>query len=113
MPKRQVSNLKGGSLNNLEVFYVECRILSVAYFQGGLSMQKTALLIIDVQNAMFHESNPIYDGEQLLKNLQELINRARTVNIPVFLFNIMMKNSKVELLRGRSILQLLPMWVRL
>ncbi|MED3572962.1 cysteine hydrolase family protein [Cytobacillus praedii] len=47
-------------------------------------MQKTALLIIDVQNAMFHESNPIYDGEQLLKNLQDLINRARTVNIPVF-----------------------------
>ncbi|KOP78782.1 cysteine hydrolase family protein [Cytobacillus solani] len=47
-------------------------------------MQKTALLIIDIQNAMFDESNPIYDGEQLLKNLQDLINKARTANVPVF-----------------------------
>lgn len=47
-------------------------------------MSKTALLIIDVQNAMFDKSNPIYDGEQLLNNLQDLISKARTVNIPVF-----------------------------
>ncbi|MBO0992067.1 cysteine hydrolase family protein [Bacillus sp. SD088] len=42
------------------------------------------LLVIDVQNAMFNESNPIYEGESLLKNLQELINKARTTNVPVF-----------------------------
>ena len=47
-------------------------------------MPKTALLIIDVQNAMFAESNPIYDGKQLLSNLQELIRKARTASIPVF-----------------------------
>jgi nicotinamidase-related amidase len=47
-------------------------------------MKKTALLIIDVQNAMFDESNPIYDGEQLLSNLQELISKARIANIAVF-----------------------------
>lgn len=47
-------------------------------------MQKTALLVIDVQNAMFDESGPIYDGEQLLKNLQDLIDKARTANVPVF-----------------------------
>nr|WP_163103336.1 cysteine hydrolase family protein [Peribacillus alkalitolerans] len=47
-------------------------------------MKNTALLIIDVQNAMFEETNPIYDGEQLLSDLQELIRKARTANIPVF-----------------------------
>ncbi|TCP25595.1 nicotinamidase-related amidase [Scopulibacillus darangshiensis] len=47
-------------------------------------MEKTALLVIDVQNAMFDESGPIYDGEQLLKNLQELIHKARTAGVPVF-----------------------------
>jgi nicotinamidase-related amidase len=46
-------------------------------------MTKKALLIIDVQNAMFAESNPIYDGEKLLDNLKELISKARTSNIPV------------------------------
>jgi nicotinamidase-related amidase len=46
-------------------------------------MTNTALLIIDVQNAMFAEPNPIYDGEQLLSNLQELISKARTANVPV------------------------------
>ncbi|WP_409300674.1 cysteine hydrolase family protein [Peribacillus sp. SCS-155] len=45
---------------------------------------KTGLLIIDVQNAMFDHENPIYEAEQLLINLQELINNARASNIPVF-----------------------------
>ncbi|MBS4176514.1 cysteine hydrolase family protein [Lederbergia citrea] len=47
-------------------------------------MDKSALLVIDVQNVMFDESNPIYEGEQLLRNLQDLINNARTANVPVF-----------------------------
>lgn len=47
-------------------------------------MKKTALLIIDVQNAMFDESGPIYDGEQLLNNLRILIDQARAAGIPVF-----------------------------
>ncbi|MBS4199460.1 cysteine hydrolase [Bacillus sp. FJAT-49732] len=46
-------------------------------------MKNTALLIIDVQNAMFDESNPIHEGEQLLNNLKELIIHARTSNVPV------------------------------
>ncbi len=49
-----------------------------------LRMQKTALVVIDVQNAIFDESNPIYEGEQLLRNLQDLIDKARTANVPVF-----------------------------
>lgn len=47
-------------------------------------MQNTALLVIDVQNVMFDKSNPIYEGEQLLRNLQDLINKARAANFPVF-----------------------------
>lgn len=47
-------------------------------------MQKIALLVIDVQNAMFDESNPIFEGEKLLRNLQNLIDKARTANISVF-----------------------------
>ncbi len=46
-------------------------------------MQKAALVVIDVQNAMFDEPNPIYEGEQLLRNLQHLIHKARTANVPV------------------------------
>ncbi|MDH5162287.1 cysteine hydrolase family protein [Heyndrickxia oleronia] len=47
-------------------------------------MKKTALLIIDVQNAMFDDSNPIYDGEQLLNNIQYLLYQARSSSIPIF-----------------------------
>ncbi|WP_047980503.1 cysteine hydrolase family protein [Ornithinibacillus contaminans] len=47
-------------------------------------MNKTALLIIDVQNGMFDESFPIYDGEQQLKNIQVLIRKARAANVPIF-----------------------------
>ncbi|WP_232735651.1 cysteine hydrolase family protein [Alteribacter populi] len=48
------------------------------------NMSRTAVLIIDVQNAMFDKSNPIYDGERFLSNLQDLISKARTAKIPVF-----------------------------
>ncbi|MFC4619552.1 cysteine hydrolase family protein [Camelliibacillus cellulosilyticus] len=47
-------------------------------------MHKTALLIIDVQTAMFDESDPIYDGEQQLRNLKDLIEKARAANVPVY-----------------------------
>ncbi|MDT0124375.1 cysteine hydrolase family protein [Paenibacillus sp. RRE4] len=39
----------------------------------------TALVIIDVQRAMFDESDPVYQGEQLLRNIQKLIGAARDV----------------------------------
>lgn len=46
-------------------------------------MSKTALLVIDVQRAMFDEAYPVYEGEALLERLQSLIARARAAGVPV------------------------------
>lgn len=46
-------------------------------------MQKTALLIIDVQNGMFLENYSVYKGEEQLRNLQSLIKKARLADVPV------------------------------
>ena len=46
-------------------------------------MPNTALLIIDAQNEMFDESNPVYKSEELLENLQSLIEKARSADVPV------------------------------
>ena len=43
----------------------------------------TALVIIDVQMGMFDEDDPIYRGEEMLQNLQDLIRRARQADVPV------------------------------
>lgn len=40
-----------------------------------------ALLIIDVQASMFDESDPVYEGQQLLARLQKLISSARTSGV--------------------------------
>ncbi|MFS0749057.1 cysteine hydrolase family protein [Oceanobacillus sp. 1P07AA] len=45
-------------------------------------MGKSALVIIDVQNAMFDEG--VYNGEQLVKELQMLIANARESSVPIF-----------------------------
>ncbi|TGA99000.1 cysteine hydrolase [Sporolactobacillus shoreae] len=47
-------------------------------------MQKTALLIIDVQNGMFYDENPVYNGTNLISNLKMLIQKARTAHVPIF-----------------------------
>jgi nicotinamidase-related amidase len=47
-------------------------------------MEKTALLIIDVQVGMFLEENPVHNGKQLLENIKNLITKAREVNTPIF-----------------------------
>ncbi len=46
-------------------------------------MGNTALLVIDTQNEMFDESNPVYKSEQLLENIQALSEKARSANVPV------------------------------
>ncbi|MBV7327513.1 cysteine hydrolase [Chloroflexi bacterium TSY] len=46
-------------------------------------MSKTALLIIDVQNNMFDEADPAYQGKQLLLKLQSLIGKARAAQVPI------------------------------
>lgn len=48
-------------------------------------LDRTALLIIDVQNGLFTiEGFPIYNEEELLNNLQILIEKARKTKIPIF-----------------------------
>lgn len=43
----------------------------------------SALLIIDVQNAMFSLGNGVYEGKTIIDNLQKLIQQARTNDAPV------------------------------
>ncbi|MCG7343758.1 cysteine hydrolase [Sporosarcina sp. ACRSL] len=47
-------------------------------------MKKTGLVIIDVQNAMFMEEDPVYQGEVLLRNIKDLLAKARMSGAPVF-----------------------------
>lgn len=47
-------------------------------------MKKTALVIIDVQNAMFMEEDPVYQGEALIRNIKDLLAKARTSGAPIF-----------------------------
>jgi len=47
-------------------------------------VKKTALVVIDVQNAMFMEDDPVYQGEVLIRNIKNLIAKARTSGAPIF-----------------------------
>ncbi|MFD3446192.1 cysteine hydrolase family protein [Microbacteriaceae bacterium 4G12] len=47
-------------------------------------MIKKALLVIDVQNGMFHEGNVVHKGEKLLQNLNDLLIQARSTETPIF-----------------------------
>jgi len=42
-----------------------------------------ALLVIDVQKGLFTKSTPVYQAEQLLKNITTLIQKARSQGVPV------------------------------
>lgn len=46
-------------------------------------MPNTALLIIDAQNEMFDPANPVHESDKLLENLQTLIQKARSADVPV------------------------------
>ncbi|WP_277585537.1 cysteine hydrolase family protein [Psychrobacillus antarcticus] len=47
-------------------------------------MTKEALLVIDVQNGMFLEGEEVFKGDRVLQNLNDLLTRARSMEIPVF-----------------------------
>ncbi|MCK1999666.1 cysteine hydrolase [Psychrobacillus psychrodurans] len=47
-------------------------------------MTKKALLIIDVQNGMFQEGNVVFNGDRLLKKVNDLLKEARLTKTPVF-----------------------------
>ena len=44
----------------------------------------TALLIIDVQRELFEKTTPIYQADQLLRNINQLVDRAHAADAPVF-----------------------------
>jgi nicotinamidase-related amidase len=43
----------------------------------------TALLVIDVQKGMFAEDHPVYQAEELLATIGDLLAKARTAEVPV------------------------------
>jgi len=45
--------------------------------------QNTALLVIDVQQGLFLKSTPIYRAEELLENINALVDKAHSANVPV------------------------------
>lgn len=45
--------------------------------------KQTALLVIDVQQGLFSKSTPVFRANDLLKNINGLVERAHTLNIPV------------------------------
>ncbi|MBO1580504.1 cysteine hydrolase family protein [Bacillus sp. XF8] len=44
---------------------------------------KKALLVIDVQEGMYTANGPVHNGQELLENLQEIIQKCRLHEIPV------------------------------
>ncbi|MFX0050836.1 MAG: cysteine hydrolase family protein [Candidatus Hermodarchaeota archaeon] len=44
----------------------------------------TALIVIDVQLGLFTRETPIYNADDLIKNINTLINRAHSTKVPVF-----------------------------
>jgi nicotinamidase-related amidase len=45
--------------------------------------EDTALLIIDVQMGMFAESDPVYQGDELLARIRRLLEKARNAQVPI------------------------------
>jgi nicotinamidase-related amidase len=46
-------------------------------------LSPTALLVIDVQQGLFHKSSPIYKADEFITNIQALIERAHQAGAPV------------------------------
>ncbi|MBM7567107.1 cysteine hydrolase family protein [Paenibacillus sacheonensis] len=43
----------------------------------------TALIVIDVQNEMLDEANPVYNSAEVIRNLRSLLSKARSEGVPV------------------------------
>ncbi len=53
-------------------------------YQRSTSMSNnTALLVIDMQICNFDDSAPVYEGDNLIKKISNLIARARGARVPV------------------------------
>ncbi len=57
---------------------------------------KVALLVIDVQQGLFHKSTPIYKAEALLQNINMLVDRAHGAGVTVFYIQHCDQRSLVE-----------------
>ena len=60
---------------------MDIQLFQYVYSEGQM---KKALLLIDIQNGMFGEDNPVYNSEQLLDTTQYLLTKARQTHTPVF-----------------------------
>lgn len=65
-------------------------------------MPNTALLIIDAQNEMYDQANPVHQSDKLLMNLQLLIQKARDAEIPV----IYVQHNDESLVKGTDFWQI-------
>ncbi|QGR00124.1 cysteine hydrolase [Paenibacillus psychroresistens] len=73
-------------------------------------MQKTALLIIDVQTAMFtYENFKLFNEQQILANLLQLVEKARSSQIPVIFIQHTSSDETDEFYRGSSTWEIYPM----
>ena len=70
-----------------------------------MSPAKCALLIIDVQQDLFAKTNPVYQAERLLDNLQALADAAHRAGVPVVYIQ---HNNKSGLLKDSPGWQLHP-----
>jgi nicotinamidase-related amidase len=50
----------------------------------GGQQDRTALLVVDVQQGQFDKPTPVYKAEDLVKNIRSLVDRAHQAGIPVF-----------------------------
>lgn len=46
-------------------------------------MNRQALILVDIQQAMLNENNPVYLGKNLIENARDLINKARLADMDV------------------------------
>ncbi len=54
-----------------------------AQSQSASAMHRSALLVVDVQDALFHKGTPIYGAATLLANIKTLAARAHSAGAPV------------------------------
>jgi nicotinamidase-related amidase len=74
---------------------------------------QTALLIIDVQNAMFsYEDAQIYDGDEVMNNICLLLEKARAADTPVIFIQHSSDDSEDEFYVGTETWQIHPRLAR-
>lgn len=69
------------------------------------NQSRIALLVIDVQQGMFHKSHPIYKADELLKNINSLVERAHQAGVHVFYIQ---HSDQRDLIQGSEAWQLHP-----